>query len=46
MKLQKFFGRDKPKVAKVTPLGRDVDAATQPIIDEESAHLIHLCFLV
>lgn len=30
MKLQKFFGRDKPKPTKVTPLGRDVD------IDDES----------
>ncbi|KAH0834019.1 hypothetical protein J3R83DRAFT_11255 [Lanmaoa asiatica] len=38
MKLQKFFGRDKLKPAKVTPLGRDVDTATQPIIDEAGLH--------
>lgn len=33
MKLQKFFARDKLKPAKVTSLGRDVDAG---IIDEAS----------
>ncbi|KAF8553627.1 hypothetical protein OG21DRAFT_1463829 [Imleria badia] len=44
MKLQKFFARDKPKPAKVTPLGRDLDGATQPIIDEDAISAHHGSF--
>ncbi|KIJ60449.1 hypothetical protein HYDPIDRAFT_139136 [Hydnomerulius pinastri MD-312] len=44
MKLQKFFGRDKPKPAKVTPLGRDIEAPGQAIIDEDAISAHHGSF--
>lgn len=46
MKLQKFFGRDKLKPAKVTPLGRDVDAATAVIDDESTLALPRMSRLI
>ncbi|KAG9311025.1 hypothetical protein JVU11DRAFT_8922 [Chiua virens] len=42
MKLQKFFAREKPKVSKVTPLGRDFET---PVIDEDAISAHHGAFV-